>query len=156
MSLKSILNYYDSTLPFKRHRNNSQASDWSVGFGLASPMHCNLFISLETVIDGCPRQHETCAIEVIESNCIILIITIILQLLLMIIIQKLIINCTGKWSDLLPFGETVLAKPRRGEREHNITKTILSPIVDWRLKRQNHSTNDGLDSMQVENQKFIT
>jgi len=55
-------------------------------------------------------------------------------------------HSAAKWSDLLAFGGIVLAKPRRGGKKHNITKTILSRIADWRSKGPKHSTNDGLDS----------
>jgi len=47
---------------------------------------------------------------------------------------------------LLAFGGVVLVKLKRGGRKHNVTKTILSRIADWRLKGPNHSINDDLDS----------
>jgi hypothetical protein len=51
-------------------------------------------------------------------------------------------SCVDKWCDLLAFGGVVLVKLKRGGRKHNVTKTILSRIGDWRLKGPNHSTKD--------------
>src|SRR6218665_3288936 len=55
-------------------------------------------------------------------------------------------DCVEKWSNLLSFGGTVLVKPRRGGRKHNITKTILARITDWRLKEPSHSMKAELES----------
>src|SRR6218665_1209654 len=44
------------------------------------------------------------------------------------------------------FGGTVLVKPRRGSRKHNITKTILARITDWRLKGPSHLMKAELES----------
>src|SRR6218665_2249677 len=54
--------------------------------------------------------------------------------------------CVEKWSNLLSFGGTVLVKPRRGGRKHNITKTILARITDWRLKGPSQSMKAELES----------
>src|SRR6218665_847706 len=55
-------------------------------------------------------------------------------------------DCVEKWSNLLSFGGIVLVKPRRGGRKHNITKTILARITNWRLKGPSHSMKAELES----------